>query len=321
VKENDDKTLQINIDPNVLKKMNSISSYTFSKIFTENSTQEEVFEIVCKNLVDELLMGKSGLVFTYGMTNAGKTFTVVGGGSNPGILPRSLTYLYSLLDNLNLKVFCNYVEIYNEEVFDLLSHDPKNKNFKKKLQVKLKSEKFVLQDVSSTQLQNIDDFNSALNKGISKKAHAATNLNQNSSRSHTIFKIILKKEQTDEEEISLSIVDLAGSERADRTGAGGKELLEACKINNSLMVLGKCMEAMRHNSISINKKIVPFRESKLTMLFQEYFQGEENITMITNINPRKEDFEETVRALNYSCIAKEIKPVRSKLVNTNPAIK
>jgi kinesin family protein 20 len=301
--------------------MNSISSYTFSKIFNEASTQEEVFETVCKNMVDDLLMGKSGLLFTYGMTNAGKTFTVVGSGTNPGILPQSLTYLYSLLDEINMKVFCNYVEIYNEEVFDLLSNDPKNKNFKKKLQVKLKGEKFVVQDVSATRLQNIEDFNNALNKGIAKKAHAATNLNQNSSRSHTIFKIILKREQIDEEEISLSIVDLAGSERADRTGAGGKELIEACKINNSLMVLGKCMEAMRHNSISINKKIVPFRESKLTMLFQEYFMGEENITMITNINPRKEDFEESVRALNYSCIAKEIKPVRSKLVNTNTGIK
>ncbi len=110
-----------------------------------------------------------------------------------------------------------------------------------------------------------------------------------------------------EEEITLSIVDLAGSERANRTEAQGKELQEACKINQSLSVLGKCMEALKHNSIYMNKKIVPFRESKLTMLFQEYFTCDQNILMITNINPRKEDFEETMRALNYSCIAKEIK--------------
>jgi hypothetical protein len=148
-------------------------------------------------------------------------------------------------------------------------------------------------------------------------------MNQNSSRSHTIFKILvsfpsqIKKNEIEYEEISLSIVDLAGSERQQRTEAQGKELQEACKINQSLSVLGKCMEALRYNSLYVNKRIVPFRESKLTMLFQEYFQGDQNIIMITNINPRREDFEETMRALNYSCVAKEIKPIKSKILNFN----
>jgi len=160
-----------------------------------------------------------------------------------------------------------------------------------------------------------------INKGIFKKAHSATNLNQNSSRSHTIFKIIvsfptvIKPNEIEYQECSLSIVDLAGSERNNRTETQGKELMEACKINQSLSVLGKCMEALRHNSIYTNKKIVPYRESKLTMIFQEYFQGDQNIIMITNINPRREDFEESMRALTYSCIAKEIKPIKSKIVN------
>jgi hypothetical protein len=298
-----------------------VSSFTFSKVFSEISTQEEVFEFTCKSLVDDLITkGKGGLIFTYGMTCAGKTFTVIGSPNSPGVLPQSLNYLYSCLENQKaelseFKVLCNYVEIYNEEVFDLLANDPKNKNFKKKLNVKMKDTKFFLQDVVYNPLNSIEDFNSALAKGIAKKAHATTSLNQNSSRSHTIFKIILKSKENDDEEYSLSIVDLAGSERANRTETQGKELVEACKINNSLSVLGKCMEAMRYNSIFTTKKIVPFRESKLTMLFQEYFQGDQNIIMITNINPRKEDFEETLRALNYSCIAKEIKPARSTIIN------
>jgi hypothetical protein len=267
-----------------------------------------------------LSRGKSGLIFTYGMTCAGKTFTVIGSPTNPGVLPKSLNYLYTCLENQKaelseFKVLCNYVEIYNEEVFDLLYNEPKNKNFKKKLQVKMKDTKFFLPEVTYNPLNSIEDFNGALVRGIAKKTHATTNLNQNSSRSHTIFKIILKAENN-EDEISLSIVDLAGSERANRTDTQGKELLEACKINGSLSVLGKCLEAMRYNSIFTTKKVVPFRESKLTMLFQEYFQGDQNIIMITNINPRKEDFEETLRALNYSCIAKEIKPARSTIINT-----
>jgi kinesin family protein 20 len=153
-----------------------------------------------------------------------------------------------------------------------------------------------------------------------KKVHATTSLNPLSSRSHTIFKIIMRYNHIisgEYQECSLSMVDLAGSERAYRAETSGKELQQACKINQSLSVLGKCLDAMRHNSIYTQKKIVPFRESKLTMIFQEYFQGDQNITMITNINPSKEDFEESLRVLNYACTAKEIKPIRSRIVTGN----
>ncbi len=197
--------------------MNSVSSFTFSKIFNEGSAQTEVFENTCLTLLEDLInKKKSGLIFTYGMTNAGKTFTVIGTGTNPGILPISLSYLYKQLEHdNNVKILCNFVEIYNEEVFDLLAstNDNKNKFYKKKLGIKENYKKiFFLPDVTYLKISNLEDFNNALNKGISKKVHAATNLNMNSSRSHTIFKIILRYLDIDEE-ISLSIVDLAGSER------------------------------------------------------------------------------------------------------------
>jgi hypothetical protein len=330
VRENTEGTvLLVNYDQNLLKKLNNntVPTFTFSKTFDETSTQIEVFDSTCKNLVEDLVFKKkSGLIFTYGMTCAGKTFTVIGSQSDPGILPLSLKYLYRQFESEEIRgdmsVYCNFVEIYNEEIYDLLSssNDPKNKFFKKKLIVKENIKKqFFLPEVVYLKISSLEDFNTALNKGIAKKVHAATNLNQNSSRSHTIFKIILKSSNPEDEEISLSIVDLAGSERANRTEAQGKELQEACSINQSLSILGKCMEALRYNSIYTQKKLVPFRESKLTKLFQEYFQGDQNVIMITNINPRREDFEETIRALNYSCIAKEIKPIKSKIVvNPNP---
>ena len=335
----DDRILNINSANleklNVGNNLKLINSYKFSKVFGENSTQEEVFEATCKPLIDDLMqINKSSLIFTYGMTNAGKTFTVIGTPDKPGILPKALQKLLEYdeqkikPDNINNNLYCNFVEIYNEDVFDLLADDltGKNKFFKRKLNVKENlNSVFFLQDVTYSKLDNLESFNNILNKGISKKVHSSTNLNQNSSRSHTIFKIILMNKNKDiskidfstEELISLSVVDLAGSERQKRTEAKGKNLQEACKINQSLSTLGKCLEAMKHNSISNVKKIVPLRESKLTKIFAEYFQGDQNIIMITNINPRTEDFEETIRALNYSCIAKDIKPMKSVIPKLN----
>ena len=334
ISKTDDRIL--NINSSILDKLNVgnnlklINSYKFSKVFDENSTQEEVFELTCKPLLEDLIFNqKSGLVFTYGMTNAGKTYTVIGTPECPGILPLALKNLLEYEEILKMKgqknyhnFYCNFVEIYNEDIFDLLSDDPsgKNKYYKKKLTIKENlNSVFFLPEVTFAKLDNLESFNNILNKGISKKVHSSTVLNENSSRSHTIFKIIFFKENKDinkldfstEELISLSVVDLAGSERQKRTDAKGKNLQEACKINQSLSTLGKCLEAMKHNSVSNNKKMVPLRESKLTKIFAEYFQGDQNIIMITNINPRNEDFEESIRALNYSCIAKDIKPIKS----------
>ncbi len=320
---------------NVGNNLKLINSYTFSKVFGENSSQEEVFEYTCQPLIDDLIINhKSGLVFTYGMTNAGKTFTVIGTPEKPGILPQALKKLLEYKEGNNSSVnryknfYCNFVEIYNEDIFDLLADDPtgKNKYFKRKLNIKENlNSVFFLQDVTFAKLDSIENFNNILNKGISKKVHSSTVLNQNSSRSHTIFKIVLfnnnknisKIDFSIEELVSLSVVDLAGSERQKRTDAKGINLQEACKINQSLSTLGKCLEAMKHNSISNAKKIVPLRESKLTKIFAEYFQGNQNIIMITNINPRTEDFEETIRALNYSCVARDIKPVKSMIPKLN----
>jgi hypothetical protein len=180
--------------------------------------------------------------------------------------------------------------------------------------------------VMNKPIKSLQDFNDALNLGVMKKTHASTQLNNYSSRSHTIFKLIIRwaqnnfydsEDENEYEEATLAIVDLAGSERAYRAETSGRELQQACKINHSLYVLGKCMEIMKYNSFYTNKKIVPFRESKLTMLFQEYFQGDQNIIMITNINPGREDFDETLRVLSYACIAKEIRPIKSKILTTN----
>jgi kinesin family protein 20 len=210
---------------------------------------------------------------------------------------------------------CNYIEIYNEEIFDLLS-ETKNKKEKKKLIIKERDKVFYLAsiyyiniDLTDRHIASAEELIEALNEGVSKKIHATTGLNNHSSRSHTIFKVNLHYDE--DEIVTLSIVDLAGCERNTRTETNGKELQQACKINLSLSVLNKCFEALRYNSMYMNKKFVPFRESKLTMLFQEYFLGSQNITLIANITSLKEDFDETIRVLSYTSSMREIKPIRS----------
>ena len=154
---------------NVGNNLKLINSYKFSKVFGELSTQEEIFEYTCKPLIDDLILNqRSGLVFIYGMTNAGKTFTVIGTPENPGILPQALKTLleYDVKKinnekNANINFNYNFVEIYNEDVFDLLADVPtsKNKYFKNKLNVKENLNSiFFLQDVTFEKLDDLESF-------------------------------------------------------------------------------------------------------------------------------------------------------------------
>ena len=119
-----------------------------------------------------------------------------------------------------------------------------------------------------------------------------------------------------ENEVNLCIVDLAGSERAKRTENSKAQLSEACNINGSLLVLGRCLKALRDNQNNAGQPhVLPYRESKLTKILHEYFHEDNNLIMIANINPRVEDFEESMRVLNYAAVAKDIQPIKSKIDN------
>ena len=320
----DNKILEVTLDNN------NTRNFTFSLALGENTTQEELFNQICIESLDSFLSeNKNGLIFTYGMTCSGKTFTIIGSNNDPGVLPRSIEYiLKSNYLNNNYFLTCNFFEIYNEDCYDLLANFKLNDNSEKKnkknkqqqrekLQMKENNKQIFFPSINQPEIKNISDFNNILAFGLKQKSHAPTLLNENSSRSHTIFKIILNNKYFPNSPTYFSIVDLAGSERAKRTEATGINLLEATKINQSLSVLGKCLEAMRNNSNYRKKVLIPFRESKLTQVFQEYFFHNHTITMITNINPRKEDCDESVRALNFSCICKEIVTTRSLIVKPN----
>jgi len=325
--ENNNKTLEVDFtseqDRNNPSKQFKYK-YNFTEIFSTSVKNEEIYEKVCKQSIKELFsMHKNALIFVYGITNSGKTYTVIGNMDTKGILQHSLKYLFDefskLKENNNCwKLTCTYIEIYNEEVFDLLSKE------KKKLRVVGGGNKFYAQGCIIKNIESKDDFTEALTMGENNRTKAETNVNPYSSRSHSIFRVELSYNDKDGfcliEPVSLCIVDLAGAERVSKSGVIGTNLKEAGNINSSLLVLKKCFEAMEVNSRTnlVEKKvIVPVRESKLTLLFKEYFAAHQNISVICTINPDRNEMMDIRSVLNFGAKAMKVKPVKSWIPTYN----
>ena len=325
--ENNNKTLIVDFTLDQDKNNPSkqfLYKYNFTEIFWTSVSNQEIFEKVCKPSIQELFsMHKNALIFVYGITNSGKTYTVNGNMNTPGILQLSLISLFKeykkLKENNNSWLLnCTYIEIYNEEVFDLLSKD------RKKVRIVGGGNKFYSQGSIIKTIDSFQDFKDALSTGENNRTKAETNANPYSSRSHSIFRVELSYQDKDGfnfiEPVSLCIVDLAGAERVSKSGVMGSNLKEAGNINSSLLVLKKCFDAMEANSRTnlVDKKlIVPVRESKLTMLFKEYFAAHQNISVICTINPDKNEMMDIRSVLNFGAKAMKVKPVKSWIPTIN----
>ena len=292
-------------------KENKKYEYKFTKIFSDKVKNKEIFINICEPIIKDLFTYKrSGIIFVYGVTNSGKTYTVNGDTENPGILPSSLNLIYQSVKNFKrkkLEISCTYVEIYNEEIFDLFSLE------KNKVKLCGSSHNFFLKNATVKKITNLNDLNEALTLGINHRTINSTNLNNNSSRAHSIFRVEINFGEN-EEKCSFSIADLAGVERANRAGTKGENLKETGQINNSLLILRKCFDAMEQNSniIQVEKKIrVPIRESKLTMLMKEYLNGNKNVIMICTINPNLNDMFDNKNVLHFASKAQKVKPIKS----------
>lgn len=217
--------------------------------------------------------------------------------------------------NVKFGVWVSFMEIYNEMIYDLLDLTPIGKG-RKRAPLKLGEDKNGKPYVKGLKTVFVTSSNEAykiLRLGQNNRHMAATKLNQQSSRSHCIFNIkLLKIFDAGQPHVSrisrLSIVDLAGSERYCKTGAEGDLLKQAGNINASIMTLGKCISTLRYNQEHPNHQtIIPFRESKLTRLFQNFFLGKGKASMIVNISQCASVFDETYHVLKFSAIAKQIK--------------
>ncbi|NWZ74717.1 KI20A protein, partial [Poecile atricapillus] len=380
----------------------AVHSFTFSQVFGPETTQSEFFEGSMKDIVRGYVNGVNGLVFTYGVTNAGKTYTIQGTSKDLGILPRSLDvifnhirgrhypkmnfkpylsndvkkledeqvkqeealktailaslkevsdqmllkamlyvhsyshlFLYFLLNvsfcseknlvppdtqrtNMHQRtqasVWISFCEIYNEYVYDLLNILSTSKTQRRRVLRICEDQggNFYIKDLKWINVQSPEEACRLLKIGNKNRSFACTRMNEQSSRSHSIFSIRLLK-LTDEHQprvlgvSELSFCDLAGSERCNKTHVFGDRLKEAGNINNSLHILGKCIAALKQNqNPKMKPSYIPFRESKLTRLFQPFFCGKGKACMIVNINQHTSTYDETLHVMKFSAIARQV---------------
>nr|XP_039261212.1 kinesin-like protein KIF20B isoform X1 [Styela clava] len=424
LKENEDqRTMRISDDRHVLTAMapkdsktfktssrgigEPVRHFTFTKIFDQATSQKEFYRETSHPLVQDFIDGNNALIFTYGVTNAGKTYTLQGSQGNEGIIPQAIDVLFNNVGDKIMKdvkfkpkmahnlrflteeeqvsqnkikeevlsmaaesrasfgqdslessaatemtdtsaeetllstsrypsmegsstipseqihgpvkyaIFVSFVEVYRELTYDLLTAYPKEKKQTRPVLVISDDGKGAsyVKGMREIQVNSPEEVMKILEVGQRNLHVAATNLNKDSSRSHCIFTITLVQvmdipDPTGGRVSKISFCDLAGSERANKTKEVGDRLKEAGKINTSLMKLGMCIEALRHNQQYKDDKqkqrAVSFRDSKLTRLFRSYLLGEGRACMIVNANMCASGFDETAHVLKFSAIAKEV---------------
>ncbi|CAM9194103.1 unnamed protein product, partial [Discosporangium mesarthrocarpum] len=285
-------------------------SFFFDAVFGDRSAQERVYEVCGAPLVESVLQGYNGTIFAYGQTGAGKTHTMEGYPDPPelrGIIPKSFEHIFdkiALADNVQYLVRASYLEIYNEEIRDLLAKDPKNK-----LELKENVDSGVyVKDLTSFVVKSAMEIDHVMQAGKKNRSVGSTLMNQTSSRSHSIFTIVVECSRSDDrgDHIrvgKLNLVDLAGSERQSKTGATGDRLKEANKINLSLSALGNVISAL----VDGRSHHIPYRDSKLTRLLQDSLGGNTKTVMCANAGPAEYNYDETVSTLRYANRAKNIK--------------
>ncbi|KAL0476622.1 kinesin-like protein [Acrasis kona] len=280
--------------PNELK-------FTFDAGYEQSSTQEQLFNNEVAPYLESLYQGYNTTVFCYGITGSGKTYTMQGSQSQPGIIYRAAQRLLDLCaQQHSSKLTMSYLEVYNEGVYDLLRE---NKNIVKELSVVSEGTKIVTKGLTNTPVTSYAGFMQSYTKGLNNRKVAKTKLNSSSSRSHAIltFNVSLRNAEGKFITGKLNLADLAGSEDNRRTGNKGEQLTESTKINMSLMVLRRVVH-------QLNQKLtpVPYRDSKLTRLLQDSLGGSSQTLMICNVSPLCSHYHETYSALEFSNKSKNI---------------
>ncbi|XP_076593299.1 kinesin-like protein KIF13A isoform X6 [Chaetodon auriga] len=288
--------------------------------------QEVVFKCLGEGILENAFQGYNACIFAYGQTGSGKSFSMMGNGEQPGLIPRLCCSLFERVhteenEAHTFKVEVSYMEIYNEKVRDLL--DPKGS----RQSLKVREHKVLgpyVDGLSQLAVTCFEDIEVLMSEGNKSRTVAATNMNEESSRSHAVFSIIvtqtlydLQSGNSGEKVSKMSLVDLAGSERVSKTGAAGERLKEGSNINKSLTTLGCVISALADQSAGKGKaKFVPYRDSVLTWLLKDNLGGNSKTAMIATVSPAADNYEETLSTLRYADRAKRI--VNHAVVNEDP---
>ncbi|CAC5424952.1 KIF3B [Mytilus coruscus] len=318
IKDGHERTVDMTVKKGLIEVRNpkglsseAPKSFTFDSVYDWNSIQLELYDETFRDLVQSVIEGFNGTIFAYGQTGTGKTHTMQGIKNDPeqrGVIPNSFEHIFqhiSRSENQQYLIRASYLEIYMEEIRDLLSKD-----HTKRLELKERPDTGVyVKDLSSFVTKSIKEIEHVMNVGNANRAVGATDMNAHSSRSHAIFIITIECSAMAEDGENhirvgrLNLVDLAGSERQSKTQSQGDRFKEATKINLSLSALCNVISAL----VDGHSTHVPYRDSKLTRLLQDSLGGNAKTVMVANIGPASYNYDETLSTLRYANRAKNIK--------------
>ncbi|KAL3480861.1 P-loop containing nucleoside triphosphate hydrolase protein [Aspergillus californicus] len=296
-------------------------AFTFDRVFPMDSRQGDIFDFSIAPTVDDILNGYNGTVFAYGQTGAGKSYTMMGSDIDDeigkGIIPRIIEQIFASIltspSNIEYTVRVSYMEIYMERIRDLLV--PHNDNLPVHEE---KSRGVYVKGLLEVYVSSVQEVYEVMRRGGAARAVSATNMNQESSRSHSIFVVTITQKNLETGSAKsgqLFLVDLAGSEKVGKTGASGQTLEEAKKINKSLSALGMVINALTDGKSTH----IPYRDSKLTRILQESLGGNSRTTLIINCSPSSYNDAETVSTLRFGVRAKAIKNKAKVNAELSPA--
>lgn len=288
------------------------NGYHFDYLFYPEHTNQVIFNTMIKNIVSSTMDGFHGSVFSYGQTNSGKTFTMNGGPAQPGVIPQAIYQCFEAVNGYPDREFLlrvSYLEIYNEQIKDLLNTEPANIRIQHDPKVGT-----VLSGVKEVVVLNPEQVISLIRAGEAHRHVGSTDMNTKSSRSHTLFKVIVESKERNGGHSSaarvstLNMVDLAGSESAKMTNAKGERFIESRHINQSLLTLSLIIQKLSEDKHGGKKtRHLPYRNSKLTRLLETALDGNAHIGIICTISPIAKCVDESSNTLKFAQRAKMVK--------------
>ena len=312
-----------NVYQNDAEQVVGRTAFRYDAVYGEQSDTRDVYEGVCRELVDGALKGVNGTIFAYGQTSSGKTFTIQGGdqygATTPGLMHLAAEHIFATIEARNDTDFLlrvSYLEVYNEQLRDLLAEDGTGE-----VHIREHPETGVYvegaQEIVVTQPHDVAD---ALVQGEKRRAIGSTAMNERSSRSHTVFRIVVEsrpRECAEDHGVlvgALSLVDLAGSESVRLTGATGMRQKEGGKINQSLLTLSRVVQQLGEKG---KENFVNFRDSRLTRLLQPTLSGKAQLAMVCCVAPSCNYVEETRSTLQFGSRAARVtlKPVVHEILD------
>ncbi|XP_031464724.1 centromere-associated protein E [Phasianus colchicus] len=296
---------------NTVSEVNGTKVFNYDRVFHSCDNTQQVYEDVAVPIIQSAVQGYNGTIFAYGQTASGKTYTMMGNKDSLGIIPKAIQHVFKIICEIPDREFLlrvSYMEIYNETITDLLCNIRKKKPLGIREDVNRNT---YVEDLIEEVVVSPEQVMEWIRKGEKNRHYGETKMNEHSSRSHTIFRMIIEsRERSDPANANcdgavmvshLNLVDLAGSERASQTGSEGVRLKEGCNINRSLFILGQVIKKLCDDPSGF----INYRDSKLTRILQNSLGGNAKTVIICTVTPVS--FDETLSTLQFANTAKRMK--------------